>query len=146
MLVFDSLGLLGALEEGHIQNISTARVQLAQEVLNVRVPSYTEWVVPTSEDRITRLELQTGFAVVAAESGCGDISNNISEVGIQASNFQREYEVLDCRCGALDVLCLCPFYSVELLREIRCAVVQSVSLLECNISTPVANLNISLQP
>ncbi len=68
VLVLHSFSLLWTFQEWDIENISIATVQLAQKFLQVCIPSNTEWVVPSSKDRISRLDLEIGLSFIASES------------------------------------------------------------------------------
>jgi hypothetical protein len=105
MLINDSLVLLWAFKERHIENIAIASLQLAQELRQIGVPSNTEWVVPSAENRISWLYVENGFALVAPESRGGDISNNISKVWRQAADLQWEFQFLDRSSRRIVVLC-----------------------------------------
>ena len=145
MFIYHSLGLLRALKERHIQDVSLASLQLAQKLLEIRIPSNAEWVVPSSKDRVSRLDLEVGLALITSESRGGHISDDVGEVWVQASNLEGELELFDCCRGRVVVLLRCPLHTVELLGEVRSMVVKSVSFLECKVSSPVANFDVPLQ-
>jgi hypothetical protein len=144
VLVFHPLWLLWPLEEWHVQNISLTSAQLAQEFLEIRIPPNTEWVVPSSENGVSRLDFEICFTLVASESRGRHVPNHISKIWIQTSNLEWELELL-YGYGRRVVICLLGKLNArELVCQIRSVVVQSVSFLKRNISSPVADFNISL--
>lgn len=66
LAVLNALSLLGALQERNLQNISAVGSGL-QQVVGIRVPSNSEGVFPTTEERVSRLEFQQCLAAAASE-------------------------------------------------------------------------------
>lgn len=58
LLILQTLGLLGALHEGDLKNVAVSSLELPQEVLEVRIPTDFERVLPASENRVTGLQLK----------------------------------------------------------------------------------------
>lgn len=144
MLILYSLGLLWPLQERHIQNIGLAVIQLSQEFLEIRVPSNAERIIPSSENRVSGLDLEIGLTLVAPESRGRNIPDDIGEVWVQASHFQWESELSDSSAWWV-VICLRRILdSVEVRGKVRSTIVQSVALLECNVSSPMADFDIPL--
>jgi len=145
MFIFDSFRLLWSFQERHVENVGLAGAQLPEVLLQIRIPSYPEWIVPSSKNRISGLDLEVGFSLITSKPRSRDVSNNVRKVRGQASNLQRELELLDSCRRRVVVLLGSPLDSREWLAEIRAPVMHSVSLLERHVSTPVADFDISLQ-
>jgi len=125
VLIYHSLGLLRAFKERHIQNVSLASLQLAQKLLEIRIPSNAEWVVPSSKNRVSRLDFEVGLPLVTSESRGGHISDHVGEVRVQASNLEWKLELFDCCRRRVVVLLRCPLHTIELLGEVGSMIVPS---------------------
>lgn len=109
--VFNALGLFRALQEWDLENMTVAGGELPEEVLDIRVPSHAERVVPPSEHREARLDLETGLSLIAPESRCRDIPDDVREVRVQASYPEGELQLLKGGGSGAVVLLLGPFNS-----------------------------------
>lgn len=145
ILVSHTFSLLWALQEWDIQNISMANIELAQELLEISTPSDSERIVPASEDGISGLDFQARLSGIASKSAGGHITNNIGKVWIQGTNSEWETHLLQGGRLRVDILLLRPLNTVELFRQVCRMVVQGIALLKCNVSSPVADLDITLK-
>lgn len=146
LLNLKTLGLLGALEEGNLENVTIASLELAQEALEVVVPSDLEAVFPATEDGVTGLELQKSLlgGVSGTEAGSADVTNIVNEVRVGTSNDEGVLQLLEGRGGRVEVLSLLPLDTRELILEGGTSVLEPVTLLGSNVTTPVADLNVAL--
>lgn len=144
LLILNTLNLLGALQERNHEDVTSCR-SLAQEVGSVRVPANCEGILPASKNGITGLELKQRLSVVASESRGGHVSDGVDKVSIHASNLEWDTELLESVGDGVVVLRLRPLHSVEEGGEVCTPVVQLVSLLKGNVSTPVADFNIAVE-
>ena len=138
--------LLGTLKEGNIQDVAIGRLNCPQESRKVCVPSDAEGVVPATKNRITGLELQIGLALVAPEATGRDIPNNVRVVRSEGADAERDVKRLDRGRLRGTVLLVRPLNTVELGREVRGLVNDSVALLKGDVATPMADFDIPLQP
>jgi hypothetical protein len=138
--------LLGTLEERNLENVAVTGLELAQEVLEVVVPTDLEAVLPATKDGITGLELEKGLlgVVSRAEAGSADIANVVNEVRVCASNDERVLEFLESRSRRVEVLSLLPLDTRELLLEGSTSVLKPVALLGSNVASPVTDFDITL--
>ena len=144
LLVFDSLHLLRPLQERHVHDI-TSGGSSPNEVLGVRVPADSKWILPAAKHGIPWLDLEQSLLLVATEAGRGDIANDVGIVNVGAAYPERELHLPERVRRGVVVLRLRPLDPVEEARQVRPAVVEGVALLKGNISTPVADLDVSFQ-
>lgn len=144
VLILDTLGLLGPIQEGHIQHKATVR-GLAQEVLGVRVPADGEGVLPAAKDGVTGLGDKQGLALAGSEPGRGDVADDVVVVRVEAAGREREGEVAQGVAVGVEVLLLLPLDAVEEGGEVRAAVVEGVPLLEGDVAAPVAHFDVALE-
>lgn len=145
LFVLHTFDLLGSLEKWHLQDISITTLELAQKVLEVRIPTDPELVLPAAEEWIPRLQLQACLAKVAPEPRCADVANVVGEVRVYAADGQIEVKLLCCRCWWVVKSLLLPLYAREVVLQSCTPVFQPISLLGCQISSPVANFNVAFQ-
>jgi len=69
VFILDAFWLLWSFKERHVQDVAFASTKLPQEILDIGIPSYTEWVVPTSKNRISWFNFEVGLSSVASKSG-----------------------------------------------------------------------------
>lgn len=144
LAVLDALGLLGALDEGNIDDV-LARGDRADKVLGVRVPSNGEGVLPAAKDGVAGLGLEECLTAAAPVAGCRDVANSVSVVGRHAAGPQGEPQLLEGVGVGVEVLRLRPLDPAELGREVGAAVEERVALLKGNVAAPVADLNVALE-
>lgn len=142
LLVLDALGLLRALEEGHVQDIA-ARRRLAQKVLGVRVPANGKGKLPPAKQGVAGLDLEQGLALVGAEVRRRDVANDVRVVGVAAADAEREAHLAqDVPRGQAEVLVL---DAAEEVRQVGAALDPRVALLKGDVAAPVADLDVALQ-
>lgn len=145
-LVLDTLRLLRAFEEGHAHDESiTSTLDPAEVVGQVAVPANLVAVLPSTEQRVSRLQLQIGLPKVGAESRCRDVADLIDKVWVCRSHRQWEAELLERRRCWIVVRRLLVRHTAEVVLERRSAVVQPVSLLERDVAAPVGDFDVTLQ-
>lgn len=145
VLIRHSFRLFWPFEERHVEDVTVARLEPSQKLLDVGVPANAEGVVPSAEDGVPRLDGQERLALVAPEPRGRDVANHVSVVRRQTPHPQREGELCDGRRRRAVVCLRDPLHPRELLGEVRGAVVQGVSILERNVAAPVADLDIAFQ-
>lgn len=139
--------MLGTFHEGNLEHITITGLELPEVVLQVAIPADLERVLPPSEDGVARLQLQqTLLGVIdGAEARGADIANLIDKVRARAADHDRVVELLEGRRGGVVVLHLSPLHAREVGFEGGTSVLEPVALLGGQISTPVADLDVSLQ-
>lgn len=144
-LIRDPLRHLWPLEERHLQYIPIASLHFPQGVLEVRIPSDAETVLPAPENGVPRLELEVRFLDVAPEAARRDVADVVGEVRVQGSDLQRDFQLLDRARRRVVVLRRRPRYAGELVLEVRAPVGQPVPLLGREVAAPLADLDVPLQ-
>lgn len=142
--VLNTLGLLGTLKEGNLENIATSG-SLAEKVRSIRVPSNGEGIVPATKKGISRLKLEQCLALAASELGCRNVANDIGEVRVNSAHLERHSELLQSSRGRIIEGRLRILDSIERRRQVGTTMVQSVSFLKRNIASPMADLDIAFQ-
>lgn len=146
LLIFNPLHLFRSLKEWDLQHEAlSALLRSSQKLLQLSVPANLEVVVPASENRISRLQLQVGFPRAGAEARSGHISNIVDKVSIQAARHERKLQFLQCRSGRVVITALLVRNSGEVVLERGSTVRHPVSLLGCEVSTPMRDLDVPLQ-
>lgn len=111
MLIFQAFRLLRAFQERHIEHVSLAASQLPDKVLNIRIPSDAERVIPTPKNGISRFDLEVGFPLITPESRGRDISNHVCKVRILATDLKRKAKLLNGTTCRVVILLLRPLDS-----------------------------------
>jgi len=146
-LVLDTLGNLRALEERHLKNVRVGTLDLAQKPPQVVVPAHFEAVIPATENRVARLQLQVGGgpAVAGAVFAGRHVADVVGEVRVDGAGLQRVCDLAHGGGRCLLVAGECPLYTRELVGQLRAVVAQPVSLLSGQVAAPVRDFHIALQ-
>jgi len=145
-LVLNTLILFRALDERHFENeLLALALDSVKNSLQVGVPASLEAVVPATVERVSGLELKVGLTLVGPEARGRDISNVVNKVCVNRANGQREAHFLECGRGRVEVVSLLVGDTAEVVLQLGRAVGEPVALFSRDVTTPVADLNISLK-
>lgn len=149
LLILNTLGNLGALDEGDLEDVGiSAGDSLAKEGREVVVPANAEAVVPSAEDGEPGTKLQGGVTVrdlsgtVAAR---GNVANVVGEVGVHGAGLEGDLQLADSGGRQLLVAADGPFHAVEVVGELGAVVAQPVALFRRQVAAPVGHFQVTLQ-
>lgn len=142
--VFHALGLLRALQERHIEHVSS-RLRPPQGPLCIRVPANGKGVLPPAEYGVPRPRIKHDLALAGPYVGGRHVADGVGVVDVRAAYAQWEPQALEGVRGGVHELRLLPFDPAKLVREIRTAVAQVIALLERDVAPPVADLDVALE-
>lgn len=145
-LVFNTLVLLRALDERHLENKLLALVlDSVKNCLQVGVPASLEAVVPATVQRVSGLQLEVGFTLVGPEARSGNVPNVVNKVCVNRANSKWEAHLLERGRRRVEVVGLLVGDTAEVVLQLGRTVGEPVALLSRDVTTPVADLNISLK-
>jgi hypothetical protein len=82
LLILNTLGHFGALEERDFEDVSIASGQLPERALQVCIPADLKAIKPPPKNRVSGLQFQHCFPSVVPESTGRDVSNIICEIWV----------------------------------------------------------------